>query len=738
MILDPRGPSIEFQSIVRRDDLVVELCKTRKPTRSALFDKAVLISDLLKAVSYKNTYLDNDQVNRLYQRLIEAADIFDYPVAPVLPTVTIPTVGSTIIVDGVTGVTGDVDINSSGISSINAGVIVNDDINAAAGIALSKLAALTASRALVSDGSGIVSVSAVTNTELGHLTGVTSPIQTQLNAKIGTTLASANIIVGNGSNVATAVAMTGDVTISNAGVTSIGTGVIVNADVSASAGIALSKLAALTASRAAVTDGSGFMTTSTVTATELGYVSGVTSSIQTQLNAKQATITGGATTIVSSNLTASRALTSDGAGKVAVSLVTATELGYLTGVTSALQTQLDSKQPDIQFQDEGVSAGSSGGVSTVNFTGSGVTASEAAGTLTVNIPGTSNGLPTGGVAGNYLRKSSGTDFDAAWDTFTISDVTDITATAAEINALAGAGVSATEMSFLGGVTGDIQSQLDAKLSQTLSYGAIWTGNISNIATPLSIGSNGHVLTVVGGVPTWQAPGSGGTVTSVAASGGTTGMSFTGSPITTSGTLTLTGTLALANGGTGASLAYPLADRIMFWDNSAGQTTWLSLGPTLSITGTTIDIDVKTDGGDLSDSNVQYQSSSKKQRTEFLYPTSVDGTSWSGAFNQTNVLNMVPNNSIIVVRATFSGVQTSGTVGSSGFYFVIERAFRRTTTTTTAVGSLTTLSSANDTGDSFTLGPTLTTSGGNINFERTMTTTKTFKVSLKLEVTVLEN
>jgi hypothetical protein len=44
----------------------------------------------------------------------------------------------------------------------------------------------------------------------------------------------------------------------------------------------------------------------------------------------------------------------------------------------------------------------------------------------------------------------------------------------------------------------------------------------------------------------------GTVTSVAASGGTTGLSFTGSPITTSGTLTLSGTLVVSNGGTGAT------------------------------------------------------------------------------------------------------------------------------------------------------------------------------------------
>lgn len=42
----------------------------------------------------------------------------------------------------------------------------------------------------------------------------------------------------------------------------------------------------------------------------------------------------------------------------------------------------------------------------------------------------------------------------------------------------------------------------------------------------------------------------GTVSSINASGGTTGLTFTGGPITTSGTLTLGGTLAAANGGTG--------------------------------------------------------------------------------------------------------------------------------------------------------------------------------------------
>lgn len=59
-------------------------------------------------------------------------------------------------------------------------------------------------------------------------------------------LASAQILVGNASGLAAAVAVTGDIAITNAGVTSIATGAIVNADVSNTAAIAFSKLAALT------------------------------------------------------------------------------------------------------------------------------------------------------------------------------------------------------------------------------------------------------------------------------------------------------------------------------------------------------------------------------------------------------------------------------------------------------------------------------------------------------------
>ena len=146
----------------------------------------------------------------------------------------------------------------------------------------------------------------ISNTEFQYLNGVSSNIQTQLDAKQAT-------ITGSASTIDTE---------------------------------------SLTADRAVISNSSQKIAVSDVTSTELGYLDGVTSAIQTQLDAKQATITGGASTIATSDLTASRALQSNGSGKVEVSDVTTTELGYLDGVTSAIQTQLDAKQAsDAQLTD---------------------------------------------------------------------------------------------------------------------------------------------------------------------------------------------------------------------------------------------------------------------------------------------------------------------------------------------------------------------------------------------------
>lgn len=75
----------------------------------------------------------------------------------------------------------------------------------------------------------------------------------------------------------------------------------------------------------------------------------------------------------------------------------------------------------------------------------------------------------------------------------------------------------------------------------------------------------------------------GTVTSVAGSGGTTGLTLTGGPITTAGTLTLGGTLAVANGGTGQS---SYTDGQLLIGNTTGNTltkATLTAGTNISIT-----------------------------------------------------------------------------------------------------------------------------------------------------------
>lgn len=59
----------------------------------------------------------------------------------------------------------------------------------------------------------------------------------------------------------------------------------------------------------------------------------------------QAAITGGASSIVTSNLANNKALASDGSGKVVVATTTSGELNFVSGVTSAIQTQLNGKQP---------------------------------------------------------------------------------------------------------------------------------------------------------------------------------------------------------------------------------------------------------------------------------------------------------------------------------------------------------------------------------------------------------
>ncbi len=133
-----------------------------------------------------------------------------------------------------------------------------------------------------------------------------------------------------------------------------------------------------------------------------------------------------------------------------------------------------------------------------------------------------------------------------------------------------AGGTVTSVSFSGGTTGlsasggPITSSGTLTLSGTLAVANGGTGATSLTAnyvllgngasTPQQVapGANGNVLMSTGSTWASVTPGVGGTVTSVAVSGGTTGLTTSGGPITTTGTITLSGTLAVANGGTGTT------------------------------------------------------------------------------------------------------------------------------------------------------------------------------------------
>jgi hypothetical protein len=118
-------------------------------------------------------------------------------------------------------VSGDIAITSSGVASISAGVIVNADVNASAAIDHSKLANITAG----------------------------------------------SVLLGNASNVPTATAITGDISLTSGGVAAIAAGVIVDADINASAAISASKIqAASTSSSGVVTLIDSVSSTSTTAA----------------------------------------------------------------------------------------------------------------------------------------------------------------------------------------------------------------------------------------------------------------------------------------------------------------------------------------------------------------------------------------------------------------------------------------------------------------------------------------
>ena len=351
------------------------------------------------------------------------------------------------------------------IVSANAAAVETKRVaNIAGAVSTITTADLTASRAVVSDGSGKVAVSAVTATELGYVDGVTSALQTQLNDI--NTRATANAA---SSGAADAVEVRRVANIAGA-VSTITTG-------------------NLTASRAVVSDGSGKVAISPVTSTEIGYLDGVSSAIQTQIDSKQATITGAATTIDDADLTASRAVVSDGSGKVAVSAVTSTELGYVDGVTSAIQTQIDSKQATI--------TGAATTIDDADLTASRALVSDGSGKVAVSaVTSTEIGYLDG------VSSAIQTQIDSKQATITGAattiDDTNLTASRAVVSDGSGkvavSAVTSTEIGYLDGVSSAIQTQLNTKAPLA---GATFTGQV-NMSDDLVVTGN---LTVNGDTTT---------------------------------------------------------------------------------------------------------------------------------------------------------------------------------------------------------------------------------------------
>ena len=215
----------------------------------------------------------------------------------------------------------------------------------------------------------------------------------------------------------------------------------------------------------------------------------------------------------------------------------------------------------------------------VTVTLAGTLATSNGGTGQTSAQAAINALAGGVTSGQYLR---GNGTNVTLSAIQVADVPTLnqntTGTAGNVSGVVAVGNGGTGATTLTGyVKGSGTSALTA--SSTIP-GSDISGNISGNAAGLSatlvVGSGGTGATTASGARTnilptyatnagkvlavnalttdveWVAAGGVGTVTSVDASGGTTGLTFTGGPITGAGVLTMGGTLGVGAGGTGAT------------------------------------------------------------------------------------------------------------------------------------------------------------------------------------------
>lgn len=369
-------------------ELGTEIAASRSLTKPEILAKRQLATKIrlwLKALNDDYASLATRQ--KIWYALVDIGNLIDVPFAPVLTTNQPPTI--LVGIPGSKGDTGSTGATGGGVSfsSSNVGTdTVVDSFDTSLSTAAEwSYEVYNSSNKRVErlTGGWLSGVSTddggLATTDIGDTSGVTfstnisgSTVQLIAHVSTGTwtirgtrqlipvsgngitqptSLTEGKIWIGDSANQPTAQTLSGDITVTDLGVTSISSGVVVNADINSSAAISVSKLAALTASKAVVTDSSGFLTTSTSAASKVDYLANVTSDIQTQINtiAAAGSITGAITTYVTTNATVSRAIVSNPSGKLTTALTTSTEIGYVNGVTSAIQTQIDSKQVSLGY-----------------------------------------------------------------------------------------------------------------------------------------------------------------------------------------------------------------------------------------------------------------------------------------------------------------------------------------------------------------------------------------------------
>jgi hypothetical protein len=383
-MLDTRIDSIIYQSQIYYRDLVNELTEEKKLGKAydCEWQKADLILAYLESLNYVDRLTDEDDrtnVTYILECLINLCELNQYPVPASItfqepPAVIVGVAGSTGAT-GNTGATGATGLATDIQVSLISVPTVTDSFTLASAkgarwdyIVIKSTGEQRAGQVIgtwLDDGSALE----IFDTSTDDITGSTDALTFSVeylapnirliatpasgiwnivatryfipnngngSGPISDVLPDGQVYIGNASNTATARTLSGAITTTNTGVTSLGSGVIVNANISASAGIVMSKLEALTASRVAVTDGSGIVTTSSITTTKLGYLTDVTSNIQAQLDSKLSSVTGAISTVTSLDLTANRVTVSSALGKIAASGITTTELNQLSGVVAGV------------------------------------------------------------------------------------------------------------------------------------------------------------------------------------------------------------------------------------------------------------------------------------------------------------------------------------------------------------------------------------------------------------------